>query len=71
MQRLEVSGAVRPLYGSLGVKGFMYVQSPFPEEARLTVLAVGGPRIVASCTVVQHSLVGLYNGSKMCSLCGT
>ena len=22
MQRLEVSGAVRPLYGSLGVKGF-------------------------------------------------
>ena len=24
MQRLEVSGAVRPLYGSLGVKGFNY-----------------------------------------------
>jgi len=24
MQRLEVSGAVRPLYGSLGVKGLMY-----------------------------------------------
>jgi len=23
MQRLEVSGAVRPLYGSLGVKGFI------------------------------------------------
>jgi len=23
MQRLEVSGAVRPLYGSLGVKGFL------------------------------------------------
>ena len=23
MQRLEVSGAVRPLYGSLGVKGLM------------------------------------------------
>jgi len=25
MQRLEVSGAVRPLYGSLGVKGLMNV----------------------------------------------
>ena len=27
MQRLEVSGAVRPLYGSLGVKGFKYEQN--------------------------------------------
>jgi len=25
MQRLDVSGAVRPLYGSLGVKGLMLV----------------------------------------------
>ena len=25
MQRLEVSGAVRPLYGSLGVKGLTYM----------------------------------------------
>ena len=25
MQRLEVSGAVRPLYGSLGVKGLKYL----------------------------------------------
>ena len=25
MQRLEVSGAVRPLYYSLGVKGYPYV----------------------------------------------
>ena len=24
MQRLEVSGAVRPIYGSLGVKRLMY-----------------------------------------------
>ena len=24
MQRLEVSGAVRPLYGSLGVKGLIW-----------------------------------------------
>ena len=27
MQRLEVSGAVRPLYGSLGVKELMYIIS--------------------------------------------
>ena len=27
MQRLEVSGAVRPLYGSLGVKGLMKYKS--------------------------------------------
>ena len=25
MQRLEVSGAVRPLYGSLGVEGLIFV----------------------------------------------
>ena len=29
MQRLEVSGAVRPLYGSLGVKGL--IMSDFNE----------------------------------------
>jgi len=27
MQRLEVSGAVRPLYGSFGVKGLIYKTS--------------------------------------------
>ena len=26
MQRLEVSGAVRPIYGSLGVKRLRYIQ---------------------------------------------
>jgi len=26
MQRLEVSGAVRPIYGSLGVKGLKHFQ---------------------------------------------
>ena len=38
MQRLDVSGAVRPLYGSLGVKGLMstsveYMCSPCYEAA--------------------------------------
>jgi len=28
MQRLEVSGAVRPLYGSLGVKGLLNLSAP-------------------------------------------
>jgi hypothetical protein len=32
MQRLEVTGAVRPLYGSLGVKGLIYVL--FCEDGR-------------------------------------
>jgi len=29
MQRLEVSGAVRPIYGSLGVKGLTLSYLPF------------------------------------------
>jgi len=29
MQRLEVSGAVRPIYGSLGVKGLIYLEWNF------------------------------------------
>jgi len=39
MQRLEVSGAVRPLYGSLGVKGlncnFSKEQYMLPEDDRV------------------------------------
>ena len=27
MQRLEVSGALRPIYGSLGVKGLTYLMA--------------------------------------------
>jgi len=30
MQRLEVSGAVRPLYGSLGVKGLIDLHIKYP-----------------------------------------
>ena len=33
MQRLEVSGAVRPLYGSIGVKGLMtYINSVYSNN---------------------------------------
>ena len=28
MQRLEVSGAVRPIYGSLGIKRLTYAEGP-------------------------------------------
>jgi len=40
MQRLEVSGAVRPIYGSLGVKRliFIYYVAEFPETVRLNRL---------------------------------
>jgi len=41
MQRLNFSGAVRPLYGSLGVKGLnMNVCSDFPQNFRLRHLSV-------------------------------
>ena len=33
MQRLEVSGAVRPLYGSLGVKGLTFITYTTPYFA--------------------------------------
>ena len=32
MQRLEVSGVVRPLYGLLGVKGLNGYRCTFPEK---------------------------------------
>jgi len=36
MQRLEVSGAVRPIYGSLGVKG-LTTQSQAPDDGYINV----------------------------------
>jgi len=46
MQRLEIRGAVRPLYGSLGVKGLMI-------NGRITVTKV---RYVPRRTVRYHSI---------------
>ena len=37
MQRLEVSGVVRPIYGSLGVKRLSWVQDKCPMDT-LSVL---------------------------------
>ena len=39
MQRLEVSGAVRPLYGSLGVKGLKFLAVPDTECPLVTSLS--------------------------------
>ena len=36
MQRLEVSGAVRPLYGSLGVKGLISYHTLLHVSVRIT-----------------------------------
>ena len=38
MQRLEVSGAVRPIYGSLGVKRLIYYMNNTKHEDTYTVL---------------------------------
>jgi len=35
MQRLEVSGAVRPLYGSLGVKGLRQMEFKSRSQASM------------------------------------
>ena len=34
MQRLEVSGAIRPIYGSLGVKRLIYCLDDFLRKTR-------------------------------------
>ena len=40
MQRLEVSGAVRPIYGSLGVKRFIIVQRDATQSSLFIILQV-------------------------------
>ena len=40
MQSLEVSGAVRPIYGSLGVKGLIIVQRDATQSSLFIILQV-------------------------------
>ena len=40
MQRLEVSGVVRPIYGSLGVKRLNYVTTKHPISTRRKVFLI-------------------------------
>jgi hypothetical protein len=44
MQRLEVSGAVRPLKGSLGVKGLKVKVKGYSKKGRSIFKAQGTPR---------------------------
>ena len=45
MQRLEVSSAVRPMYGSVGVKGLMYELKKMERYLRVN-LSGPGPRLM-------------------------
>ena len=55
MQRLEVSGAVRPLYGSLGVKGLTL------NMFRMLVHSSSG-----ACDLFVELFHGLYCSGTMC-----
>jgi len=58
MQRLEVSGAVRPLYGSLGVKGLThFMMQPTYGRWAHSVLS-DATTAVRTCNVFQH--VGIW-----------
>ena len=51
MQRLEISGAVRPIYGSLGVKGlveFRFKAPPVTTSSSITTHTPSGQRNCAS-----------------------
>ena len=71
MQRLEVSGAVRPIYGSLGVKRIsselIFAAPSFccGSERFLRILCANLRWIMISCDVsVVNSLFGLRSTSK-------
>ena len=50
MQRLEVSGAVRPLKGSLGVKGLIFAYCPSDSSVGIaTRCGLDGPGIESRC----------------------
>jgi len=68
MQRLEVSGAVRPLYGSLGVKGLVYELKKMERYLRVNLLGPGphlmkkgftGPRSHKSSETLCYSIIGI------------
>ena len=46
MQRLEVSGAVRPIYGSLGVKRLSYKIKGQQSQAGHKKSALSSPKII-------------------------
>jgi len=70
MQRLEVSGAVRPIYGSLGVKRLRHCEA-ISKISRDTTTEVFRMHCVCRMLVAVHFTVGLcvpskYQKIKMC-----
>ena len=75
MQRLDVSGAVRPLYGSLGVKGLMMFFHVRTGRC-LRGFHITIPRaLIFSLILVTYIVVFVLNNglcmykSRSCSLC--
>ena len=76
MQRLEVSGAVRPIYGSLGVKHFvrwniffsfaLIFQKGRFEPKRYLPKVQPTPRNVSASVIEFH---GIYENVQLRSLC--
>ena len=67
MQRLEGSGAVRHLYGSLGVKGlnmFKTIEEAADCEIRPVIRFLNG-RIVLS-SEIHHQICQVYGDNAMC-----
>ena len=61
MQRLEVSGAVRPIYGSLGVKRLMAL-----TRTHLTVQRQGDKHIIPQmCTTYTELFTSFNNRSYL------
>jgi len=56
MERLELSAAVGPLYGSLGVKGVMD-KTIKPDLISIASNNEEGPRCIHSKFIFQHTIV--------------
>ena len=55
MQRLEVNGAVRPIYGSLGVKRLIGVRAEIPAKLENALLDVAVDKVIAGLLRVPDS----------------
>jgi len=64
MQRLEVSGAVRPLYGSLGVKWLIIFAFPLQKWLRERALML--PYTASSVLLKLH--IGLFTDALSVTL---
>jgi len=65
MQRLEVSGAVRPLYGSLGVKGLRKMELRGNISTRLRQCTAYADDILMSARATQGMIDTFVKSKKM------